>query len=163
MNKKWTGMIMLTALALAGCAPAGPQADIAADKATIEKLYPAWVEAANAKDIETWASFLAPDARFQPPNVPALTTHEEIVSLYRGLFEDPRFALDCQQQQIEVAASGEMAWSRGICEGVLTGQDGEEEHLKTKWLKVWQKQPNGEWKNLVNMWNSDLPAGEAGE
>ena len=160
MKKLSAIVVFLFVLALAGCSFAAPQVDTAADKATIEKLYPAWVYAVNAKDIEAWASFLAADARFQPPNGPALTTHEEIVNLYKGFFEDPRFTLDCQQQQVEVADSGEMAWSRGICEGVLTGQDGEENRLKTKWLKVWQKQPNGEWKNLENIWNSDLPTAE---
>lgn len=157
MKKLFLVIATISALVLSGCAVTAPQVDTAADKAAIEKAYPAWVDSLNDKDIETWASFLAPNAQFQPPNVPALTTHEEIINFYKALFEDPRFALDCEQQQVEVAASGEMAWSRGICEGVLTGQDGEEERLKTKWLKVWQKQPDGEWKNLVNMWNSDLP------
>ena len=154
-------VVSLFVLTMTGCAPAAPQVDTATDKATIEKLYPAWVETSKSEDLEVFASFLAPDARFHPPNVPALKTHEEIISFYRVLFEDPRFALDCQQQQVEVAASGDMAWSRGNCKSTFTGQDGEEAHLKTKWLKVWQKQPTGEWKNLVNMWNSDLPtAGE---
>jgi ketosteroid isomerase-like protein len=158
MKRIAVAVVSLFALVVSGCAPTAPLVDTAADKATIEKLYPAWVEAANTKDIETWTSFLAPDARFQPPNLPALKTHEEIRNFYGALFEDPRFALDCHQQQVEVAASGDIAWSRGSCDGSFTGQDGEAAYLKTKWLKVWQKQPNGEWKNLVNMWNSDLPA-----
>ena len=155
--------VSLFMMVMSGCAPAGPQVDTAADKATIEKLYPAWVETSRSRDLEAFASFLAPDAQFLPPNVPALKTHEEIVEFYRALYEDPRFALDCHQQQVEVAAAGDIAWSRGSCDGTFTGQDGEAVHLRSKWLKVWQKQPNDEWKNLVNMWNSDLPAAPAGE
>ncbi len=156
-------VLSLMLLALAGCAPAGPQADIAADKATIEKLYPAWVETVNSRDLEAWASFLAPDARFQPPNQSALKTHEEIINLYKAVFEDPRFVLDCHQEQVVVAGSGDIAWSRGTCDGTFTGPDGEAASIKNKWLKVWQKQPDGEWKNLVNMWNSDLPVAGAAE
>ncbi len=155
MKKLFSIVATLLVLVISGCAP---QVDTAADKATIEKLYPAWVDAVNAKDIEAWASFLAPDARFQPPNQSALKTHEEIINRYKALFEDPRFALDCRQEQVVVAGSGDIAWSRGSCKGTFTGQDGEAAHSKTKWLKVWQKQPNGEWKNLVNIWNSDQPA-----
>lgn len=143
MRRIVTSLAALLVLAVSGCAPTAPQVDTAADKATIEKLYPAWVETGRSRDLEAFASFLAPDAQFLPPNVPALKTHEEIVEFYRALYEDPRFALDCRQEQVEVAASGDIAWSRGSCKGTFTGQDGEAAHSKTKWLKVWQKQPNG--------------------
>jgi len=160
MKKLIPILATVVALVAGGCAP---QVDIEADKAAIEKLYPAWVETVNSRDLEAWASFLAPDARFQPPNQSALKTHEEIVNLYKVFFEDPRFVLDCHQDQVVVAGSGDIAWSRGTCDGTFTGPDGEAASIKTKWLKVWQKQPDGEWKNLVNMWNSDLPAGGAPE
>ena len=105
---------LLAAAGLCGCAPAGPQVDTAADVAAIEKLYPAWVETTRSRDLEAFASFLAPGAHFQPPDHPALQSRQEIMEFYRKLYEDPQFALNCRQQQVEVAASGDMAWSRDL-------------------------------------------------
>ncbi len=124
-----------------------------ADESIIEKTYNAWVRVANAKNIEWWSSYLAPEALFLPPGVHPLETEEAILDYYRVSFADPHFALDCQQLAVEVANSGEMAWARGVCRATFTNADGQKANGINRWLKVWLKQDDGSWKCRVNTWN----------
>lgn len=124
-----------------------------ADKSQIEKTYDAWVRVTNAKDIERWSTYLAPNAVFLPPGVQPLDTEKAILDYYLASFADPHFALDCQQVAVEVAESAEMAWARGVCRATFTNSDGKKANGKSQWLKVWLKQDDGSWKCLVNTWN----------
>ena len=128
-----------------------------ADRNAIGEAYAAWAQATNAKDMTRWASFLAPEALFLPPNHVALQGGDAIRSFYADLFADRLFALTCRQHKVEVATSGDFAWSTGSCEATFTGHNGEAAHDRSKWVKVWKKQSNGEWRCLVNSWSSDLP------
>jgi ketosteroid isomerase-like protein len=123
------------------------------DEAIIESTYDAWVIATNAKDIDLWSSYLAPNAVFIPPGVPSLETRETILDFYRNAFADPNFALDCRQFSVDVAQSRDMAWARGHCRVTFTDPSDQKAHGTSRWFKVWLKQPDGSWKCGVNTWN----------
>jgi len=122
----------------------------------IHNAYQKWVKATNAKDIEQWASFLAPNAIFHPPNHPALNGNAEIKEYYLESFADERFSLVCNQDTVEVSEAEDFAWSKGSCEATFTGPDGKEARGKSKWVKVWERQSNGEWKCKINSWSSSI-------
>jgi ketosteroid isomerase-like protein len=125
---------------------------------TIQQTYSAWVEAANEKDIAKWSRFLADDPYFSPADSPPLTSTNAVLDYYKKSFADPRFSLDCEQQEVEVAESGEMAWARGICNATFTGPDGENASGTSRWFKVWIKDADGSWRGRVNTWKyENLP------
>jgi len=125
---------------------------------TIERAYNDWVEAANAKDLNRWASFMAPDPLFLPPNHPPLRGEHAVREYYTRSFADSRFSLNCRQQRVEVAKAEDMAWSAGICEATFTGPDGEPARGSSKWAKVWVRMPDGSWKCTLNSWSSNGPS-----
>ena len=136
---------------------------IAADSEVqaIHETYRAWVEAANEKDIAKWSTFLAENPYFSPADSPPLTRTSEVVDYYNRSFSDSWFSLDCEQEQVEISDSGEMAWSRGICNATFTGTDGKKANGTSRWFKVWAKQPDGSWRGRVNTWKYvDQPAPE---
>jgi uncharacterized protein (TIGR02246 family) len=120
----------------------------------IADAYSSWVQTTNAKDLEAWASFLAPGAVFLPPDTPVLADRQAILDFYAELFADSQFSLDCRQERVDVAISEDLAWSFGKCESSFTGPDGRMHHGTSKWMKVWKRQPSGEWKCAANSWNS---------
>lgn len=122
----------------------------------IGTAYREWVDATNAKDMERWASFLAPGAIFLPPNNAVLSDEKAIRDFYAELFTDERFFLECRQERVEIAVSEDFAWSTGHCEATFTGTEGEEAHDSSKWAKVWRRLPTGEWKCTLNSWSSTL-------
>jgi CubicO group peptidase (beta-lactamase class C family) len=121
----------------------------------IDNAYREWVEATNAKDLNRWASFLAPNPLFLPPNHPALHGELEIREFYARMFADSLFSLNCRQEQIEVATAKDMAWSTGICEATFTGPDGDPARGSSKWAKVWRRLPGGNWKCALNSWSAN--------
>jgi len=119
----------------------------------IDNAYRDWVDATNAKDLNLWASFLAPDPLFLPPNHPALRGETAIRDFYARSFADSRFSLNCRQEQVEVAEAQDMAWSTGSCEAAFTGPDGNAARGSSKWAKVWIRLPNDDWKCTLNSWS----------
>jgi len=122
------------------------------DETKIEKTYNAWVAVANEKNLQEWALFLAPDAYFLPPDSTPLTTEDAILDYYQKAFVDPEFSLDCEQLEVHVAQSGEMAWSHGICIATFTDADGDKASGTSRWFKVWVKRSDGTWLGRVNTW-----------
>ncbi len=119
----------------------------------LESAYEEWVRATNAKDIDSWSSFLAPGAVFLPPGSPALETDKDIIDYYIELFSDPNFGLECTQESVQIASSDDMAWARGTCRARFTDPKGEVSTGSSKWAKVWVRLPDGSWKCRLNTWN----------
>ena len=133
------------------------QAQSGPHERAIAEAYANWVETVNDKDLNAWASYLAPEALFFPPNSPILAGRAAIFQHYTALFADDQFSLTCRQEHVEVAASEDIAWAYGHCQSTFTGSDGQLAHGSTKWVKVWRRQPSGEWKCAVNSWSSTVP------
>jgi len=140
----------LAALFLAVSATGAADSDVQA----IEQTYRAWVEASNEKNLTKWSSFLAKDPYFLPVDAPPLTSREAVLAYYEKSFSDPEFSLDCEQLEVHVSKSGDMAWSRGVCEATFTMLDGSKGYGSSRWLKVWTKHPDGSWKGRINSWKS---------
>ena len=102
MSHKVVGLLIMGSLLLGQI---GAMAS-AADQGLIEETYNTWVEATNSRDIERWASYVAPKAVFVPPGVQVLETKQAILDYYRAAFADPHFALDCEQTSVDVARCG---------------------------------------------------------
>ena len=155
IGTRFVGFVVATCCCTTAVAkPHEGTSDLEADRSAIEAAYSAWAVAADAKDMSRWVSFLAPDALFLPPNHAALRNEQSIRDFYAALFADPLFSIKCKQQQVEVAASGDLAWSTGTCKVTFTGPDGQSATDSSKWVKVWKKQPDGQWKCSVNGWSS---------
>lgn len=131
-------------------ASAGNAADT--DVQIINRTYEAWEEAANEKDLEKWSSFVADDPYFLPPDAPPLTSKKEVLDYIENSFSDPLFALACEQLEVDISESGDMAWSHGLCDATFTGPDGSTGKVTSRWIKVWVKQLDGSWQGRVNAW-----------
>jgi ketosteroid isomerase-like protein len=142
-----TGIYLATAV-IAGAVSIAADSEVEA----INETYTAWVEAANEKDIAKWSTFLADDPYFSPADSPPLTNTDAVIAYYKKSFADPWFSLDCEQRQVEISESGEMAWARGICNATFTGTDGKKASGTSRWFKVWIKRPGGSWQGRVNTW-----------
>jgi ketosteroid isomerase-like protein len=125
------------------------------DSTLIDSAYDDWVETVNAKDIDRWSTYLAPGAIFFPADGPALDSEQAIVAFYAKSFEDPNFSLDCKQDSIEVFDASDLAWSRGTCVATFSLPDGSIGKGSSKWVKLWVRLDNGEWKCRLNTWNNN--------
>jgi len=138
--------------------PPSPPDTRAADERAVREADAAWSKAAAAKDVEAYLAFFAEDALVLPPNAPMLTGKE---SMRKGLSEEmanPGFSESWQASKAEASRGGDLAYSIGTYQVTMKDAKGKPVTDRGKYMTVWKKQPDGTWKGLVVMANSDLPA-----
>jgi ketosteroid isomerase-like protein len=74
------------------------------------------------------------------------------------MFATPGFLINWQPNKVRVGKSAEMAWVSGTYEVTSNDASGKPINDRGKYLEVWQKQTDGNWKCAADMWNSDLAA-----
>lgn len=133
----------------------------AADEATLRKLDDEWSKAAAAKDVEKTASFYTDDALVMPPNSPVLKGKDAAREMWKSMFAVPGFGGGWKATTVEVAKSGDLGYTTGPYEITETDANGKPMTDKGKYLAVWKKQADGNWKCVADMFNTDLPPASA--
>jgi len=117
-----------------------------------------WAKAAATKDVEQTIAFYSDDAVVFPPNATSAATKEAIRNGWTEMFASSGFVIRWQPTRVQVAKSGGMAWVSGTYELTMNDANGKPSNDRGKYLEVWEKQTDGNWKCAADMWNSDLAA-----
>jgi ketosteroid isomerase-like protein len=115
-----------------------------------------WAKAAATKDVEQTIAYYSDDAIVFPPNATSAATKEAIRSGWKEMFASPGFVISWQPTKVQVAKSGGMAWVSGTYELTMNDASGKPNNDRGKYLEVWEKQTDGNWKCAADMWNSNL-------
>jgi uncharacterized protein (TIGR02246 family) len=102
------------------------------------------------------ANFYAEDAHFLPPNLPAFVGRPAIQKALEGLIAAGVNQLILRTDKIEV--SGDVTYAIGRYQSTIKPAAGAEIHDEGKYLVVYRRQPDGQWRAVADMFNSDLPA-----
>ncbi len=149
-----SGCIALLSFAFV-CLSSAADTTSAIEKA-LRDLDEEWSKAAGAKDVDKIVSFYSDDAVVMPPNALSATTKEAIRALWKDLLTDAK--ISWKTKKVEVAQSGDLAFSSGTYEVTLNDPTGKSVNDRGKYVVVWKKQADGSWKCVMDMWNSDLAA-----
>ncbi len=154
---------VLFALLSSGCmqapAPATPTPDAhAQDEKAIRDTEAAWVKAFATKEPEKAAAFYADDAASMLPDTPLMTGKQAIVAGMKPELGDPNFSLAFAPTKVEIAKSGEIAYSQGWFKYTTTdpktrkrvGQAG-------NYVEVYKKQADGTWKVEEDIATEETP------
>jgi uncharacterized protein (TIGR02246 family) len=115
-------------------------------------------EAAEAKDLDRYVSFYADDAVLFWPGVPMVTGRAAIRTFMQGFLAMPAFSLSFETAKVDVSRAGDFAYSYGTNKVTLVDPSGNRFRDSGKYLTVYRKQPDGAWKVVADIGNSDLPA-----
>lgn len=126
-----------------------------ADEQAIRKLDQDWSAAAGAKDVDKTISFYAADASAFPFNAPIATGKDQIRQVWAHLVSLPGFVLSFTPTKIEVAKSGDLAYDIGTFELKTNDAQGNVVAEVGKYVVVWKKQPDKQWKVVADMFNTD--------
>ena len=117
-----------------------------------------WAKTAAGKDVEQTIAFYSDGAIVFPPNATSAATKEAIRNAWKEMFATPGFVINWQPNKVRVGKSAEMAWVSGTYQVTMNDASGKPINDRGKYLEVWQKQTDGNWKCAADMWNSDLAA-----
>jgi len=125
------------------------------DEQAIRKLDKDWSAAAQTKDVDKTVSFYSDDASALPFNAPIATGKDQIRQVWAHLTSLPGFALTFGPTKIEVAKSGDLAYDVGTFELKTNDAQGNVNTEVGKYVVVWKKQPDKQWKAIIDMFSTD--------
>jgi len=171
---RYSCLALLTLVALAACttqqarrtdttSPAAatlagaPAADAAAVRQAIDSANARFDAAALKGDTAALAGFYADDAVFMAANMPAERGHEAIAKGFAGMLAAMKpTAFKVQTQDLIV--SGEYAIETGTYDITSQAPKATKPMQNVgKYLVVWRRQPDGSYKIIRDVANSDLP------
>ena len=137
-----------------GTAPGAGTDDVAAIRAQFDEF----VRLYNAGDIDRIVStFYADDAVQMPPNEPVRRGKDAIRLGYEKTRELNDERIDSSIVE-NVSVSGDVAFVWGMDMGTTTPKSGEEpSRYYLKWLTVLERQRDGDWKWVCEIWNDAGP------
>jgi uncharacterized protein (TIGR02246 family) len=133
-----------------GCSPAQPPAASdtrAADEQTIRDGEAAWVKDFATKDVEKVAAHYADDGTSMIPDMTIMKGKDAIRAGLKEEFADPNSTLDFHSDKVEVAKSGDLAYSQGMYTYTSTDPKTKKRVIEHGgYVEVYKKQPDGSWK-----------------
>jgi ketosteroid isomerase-like protein len=125
-----------------------------ADRAAIERASERFVTAALGAQWDTVASLYSDNAVFMPPNE-AAGEGRAAIRQHLGTFpplQSFRFDRD------HIDGSGDLAYVQGRYTMTFTTPDGQTMEDRGKYIEIWERQSDGQWRITRDIFNSDLPA-----
>jgi ketosteroid isomerase-like protein len=142
--------------------PSSSPSEKSSDTQTVEQLLRSldgdWAKTAAGKDVEQTIAFYSDDAIVFTPNATSAATKEAIRNRWKEMFASPGFVITWRPTRVQVGKAGEMAWVSGTYELTMNDASGKPIDDRGKYLEVWEKQTDGNWKCAADMRNSDLAA-----
>jgi ketosteroid isomerase-like protein len=126
----------------------GAQAPRSPAEEAVWKADAAWAEASASNNVEKMVAFYDPNAVFVG-TTPATSGLDQLRALWTKFFARPGYRLTWMAERVEVAASGELAFSYGPWEQTEL-RDGVPRTSKGTYVAVWKRQADGTWKVLVD-------------
>ena len=127
----------------------------AADEAAVRAASAEWAKVAAAKDLEKTLSYYADDASMFPFNMPVITGPEARRKAWAGWFSLPELVFFNAATKVEVAKSGDLAYEIGTFKESFKDDKGTPVNLVGKYVVVWKKQSSGQWKAIIDIFNTD--------
>ena len=142
--RRWIGVLLIAGFS-AGCRPS---ANVEQEREALMTLDREW--SASVKDMDKFMSYFAPDASVYAPGMPVVTGTGPIRDAMTEMSSAPGFSLEFAPTRADVSASGDVGYTIGTYQMNTTGTP-----EKGKYVTVWKKQSDGQWKVTEDIFNAD--------
>lgn len=151
-------LVVAAALTLCACSEQPARTDTAAAEQQLQQQEERLREAYKERDAAAIASIYADDAALARPGENLARGRESIDEATGALASDPNLTIAFSANRMQVADSGDLAYTRGRYMMTSTNPATRApQETSGHYLTVWQKRPDGGWKAVEHF----LTAGEA--
>ena len=130
------------------------QPGITTDHAEIQAVREALRTAVNTSDVPGILECWAPDGVLMPPHHPRVQGHAAMAEYFRSVFARRRLSFTFTESSVTLV--GDVAFERltytVVATPVAKGQPSDD---AGKGLHVYARQPDGRWRIVQDIWNSD--------
>lgn len=120
----------------------------------IRKLTQDWALACNTKHLEDLVDFYATDGMVLRSNYPPVRGTSAIREFFVHMLEGGLG--DVELDPMKVMVGSDLAFEAGRCKMLVPTATGKRREERGKYVMIYGRQPNGEWKTVVDSWSSDL-------
>jgi ketosteroid isomerase-like protein len=143
------------ALAAAGCGPPA-QPTFEEDLAQITAFNERYLQSINEEDIAALSSLTTDGHVMLPPNREPVVGKSANDAMNGGAFE--RYDFSETWTPVETVIDGNLAFQRGTFTTIATPRgEGDRLEVSGSFMRIYQRQPNGEWRMTRDMFNSSTP------
>lgn len=107
------------------------------------------------KGAEGWAGFFAEDGTMFRNGAPPVMGREAILQAMTPFFAEPGNSLQWEPESAQMAASGDLGFTVGRYRVHSSNPAGESSEASGHYVTIWEKQPDQEWKVVVDIGNPD--------
>jgi len=141
--------------------PAAQRPSLEQDLAAITAFNKRYLGAINDEDIKTLSALTTDGHVMIAPNRPPIVGKAANDAMNGRAFE--QFEFDESWSPVETVVSGDLAFQRGTyVSSAKPRAGGETRTIQGNFLRIYQRQPNGEWRMTRDTFNSEPPPGGAG-
>ena len=155
--KNFITLLTVTTL-LFGCNQKA-EINIEKEKESLMQLCKDWSNLIKTGDTDKIMEGWANDAIMMAPGFPPLRGRDAIRNYVEEGNKIPGFGIRWEPLEAHISETGDMAYLIERNEITVSDSIGNPIKSYNKVVTIWKKQPDGKWKNVVDMWNSD-PKGE---
>ena len=157
--KNWLALLLASAVAC----DTSPSSNLKSTAQALSDLRAAdsSVSAAiKARDAQRTASFYADDAVIMPVAEAIVAGRPAILEEWRHVFGIPGFDNNSRVVASAVSASDDLGYTRGTYESPMLDTDGKQAVERGKWVSVWRRDAEGNWRIIIDIFNTDVPPPE---
>ena len=131
-----------------------PTVDRKAEGDALMQISREWSKSASTDSLEKTLGYWADDAVVMSPGQPLIKGKKAIREMMVATSKIPGFRISWEPLSVEVSNSGDMAYMLEENQVTVTDSLGKPMTQYNKAVTVWKKQPDGSWKNVVDIWNA---------
>ena len=110
--------------------------------------------ASKGRDVDSIVSYWTDDAVVMPPGLPTVTGKDALRAYVTESLKIPGFRISWKSSPPVLSEDGKVAYMTGENTVTMRGPDGATMVLPGRALTVWRKEPDGEWRCAVDIWNA---------
>ena len=114
-----------------------------------------WSKSAATDSIEKTVSYWADDAVIFSPGEAEIRGKQAIREMVEGASKIPGFRISWEPVSVSVSESGDMAYLIEKSQMSYNDSLGNQVTEYNNAVTIWRRQPDGSWKNVVDIWNAD--------
>ena len=130
--------------------------DQTAEADRLMELSREWASAAKERNVDKVTSFWADDAVIMSPDEPSMKGIKSIRNMVEQSMNIPGFEVSWEPQEAYVSRAGDLGYV--LIKNYFTlpiDTLGNTKTIFNKGVEIWKKQEDGQWKNVVDIYNGD--------
>jgi ketosteroid isomerase-like protein len=128
--------------------------DLGAERRMLLKRDADWATlAARGGDVEAILSYWTDDAVVLPPGQPTIRGKAALREYVVASLRIPGFSISWKSTEDALSPDGSLAYLSGENRVTMQGPDGSPMTIAGRAVTIWRKEPDGQWRCAVDIWN----------